>query len=236
VDGSNQVAAEFSWNIAPIPRPPKKKSPTVEICFMMDCTGSMGSWIQKAKDIINALAEQILYKFSSSVAMAFIGYRDFGDAEQHIFRPFTTDINALRTTLLPIKAEGGGDTPEDILGGFNNVLNLTWNAEVKILVHIADAPCHGKGYHQCDDNMGDIAYSSGKPEDLVKRIRDNNIDYYFIKINNSTDKMIEIFREAYDSEDRNLIVKDLGCNVEELMPTILDFVITSVKPYSKCIL
>jgi hypothetical protein len=36
---------------------------------------------------------------------------------------------------------------EDIVGGLNKVLELNWTSNTRLVVHIADAPCHGKKYH-----------------------------------------------------------------------------------------
>jgi hypothetical protein len=44
-------------------------------------------------------------------------------------------------------AKGGGDGPEDVAGGLNAVLDLSWIASTRLVIHIADAPCHGTAYH-----------------------------------------------------------------------------------------
>ncbi len=39
---------------------------------------------------------------------------------------------------------GGGDIPEDVLGGLNAAANLSWQAPTRFLVLIGDAPAHGR--------------------------------------------------------------------------------------------
>ena len=41
--------------------------------------------------------------------------------------------------------------------GLTAALGLNWRPGVsKILVHVADAPCHGDEYHDCKDDYGDL--------------------------------------------------------------------------------
>lgn len=61
-----------------------------------------------------------------------------------------------------IHATGGADTPEDIAGAFNRVHEFEWRSRTKLIIHIADAPCHGKRYHDVDDH-----YPTGDPDGLV---------------------------------------------------------------------
>ena len=37
------------------------------------------------------------------------------------------------------------------MSALRRVTQLTWKSSVKILVHIADCPCHGKEYHTMYD-------------------------------------------------------------------------------------
>jgi hypothetical protein len=58
---------------------------------------------------------------------------------------------------------GGGDEPEDIAGAFEKALEQDWKSQCKYAILIADAPCHGKQYHNCH---GDD-YPKGDPEGLI---------------------------------------------------------------------
>ena len=42
--------------------------------------------------------------------------------------------------------------PEDVAGAFENALKQKWEAKSKYAIFIADAPCHGKKYHDCGDD------------------------------------------------------------------------------------
>lgn len=65
------------------------------------------------------------------------------------------------------------------------------------MFHIADAPAHGKDY--C---VGWDRYPDGDPDghdlvDLMKEFKKNDIQYNFIKINESTDKMEKAMSKIY---------------------------------------
>lgn len=48
---------------------------------------------------------------------------------------------------------GGGDLPEDVQGGFNKALGLSWQPDsIKSAFHIADAPGHGKDICDAGDD------------------------------------------------------------------------------------
>ena len=58
-------------------------------------------------------------------------------------------------------AMGGADLPEDVQGGFNKALNLSWGADnIKQTFHIADAPGHGKEI----SGFGDLSFGDDYPE------------------------------------------------------------------------
>ena len=73
-------------------------------------------------------------------------------------KDFTDNISEVMDFVTSMKATGGDDAPEDVLGGLDSASKLSWTEDsARFLVLIADAPMHGKnkGYH---------SYSSGYPE------------------------------------------------------------------------
>jgi hypothetical protein len=62
-------------------RPPH----ALEVCIVMDTTGSMSGWIERAKDgvanVTKKIREEVQKKFpSSTVKFGFVSYKDFGDS------------------------------------------------------------------------------------------------------------------------------------------------------------
>src|SRR5262249_4633666 len=91
---------------------------------------------------------------------------------------------------------GGADTPEDVNGGFQKALSkLEWKSFTKNLVHIADAPCHGRDFHKCGDDNHPNGYKDDKPwKDIFNEMIQKRIYYLFIKILPATDLMFQKFK------------------------------------------
>ena len=64
-------------------------------------------------------------------------------------------------------------------------------------MHIADCPCHGKKYHNMSDTYPDGDPGGISHEQMMAKVRDYNVQYWFGYINRSyTDQMIEVFNEC----------------------------------------
>ena len=94
---------------------------SVDVLFVMDCTGSMHSWIQACKERVMSIALQIKRLISDNgqearVRMAFVGYRDFHKSGTSYDDPgievccFTDDIEKLRSFVDGQRAHGGGES------------------------------------------------------------------------------------------------------------------------------
>ena len=68
---------------------------------------------------------------------------------------------ALKKFIAGLKADGGGDAPEDVAGGLDLALKMSWDHQIRICILVADAPCHGKQFHSSHDN-----YPNGDPHGL----------------------------------------------------------------------
>ncbi|EGC34843.1 hypothetical protein DICPUDRAFT_79436 [Dictyostelium purpureum] len=167
------------------------------IQFILDCTGSMGRYIEQIKkDIVN-LHENLKIKYSNlDMSFGFIRYTDFdlGDTRTSILQ-LTKSTKEFVDFLELIKAEGGGDGPEDVFGGMDLIKTVQWRLNsTRVVIHIADAPCHGSEYHGFKDN-----HPKGDPngislDSLLEQINKLNLNYYFGHVDlSSTGKMIDIF-------------------------------------------
>lgn len=169
----------------------------VDFCVMLDCTGSMGSYIEMSRNKIKDIIKQVKEQYSKSkVRVAIVAYRDVQDNNRFEVFKFSEDVDKAKTFLDGLVADGGGDTPEDVNGGFQKVLyELDWKNPVRTLFHVADAPCHGKKFHDCDDDHPD-GHMSDKPwKQIFSDLVEKGIDYSFLKITSSTDKMFELFKQ-----------------------------------------
>jgi len=94
-----------------------KAQSNVDVCFIMDCTGSMKPYIAAAKNTINSLTKTITALFRATPLLAFIGYRDIDYKENNLVRfDFTSDVDAFREFLSHVTITGGADYCEDVIG------------------------------------------------------------------------------------------------------------------------
>jgi hypothetical protein len=177
-----------------------QEAEVADLVFLVDITGSMQPYIDGTKEAILDIVDQLDTVEIEKLRMAFVGYRDVNDQVQFEILPFTTSPNSFRSFLARIKANGGGDGPEDVFGGLEKVGQLDWspNAGTRVMIHIADSPCHGRKYH---DGRGD--HPEGDPEgrsltQLLGLLKMQNVDYIFGRIRASrTNKMIREFSKVY---------------------------------------
>lgn len=126
---------------------PKRDGPQIEVCFVLDTTGSMASLIQGAKDKIWSIANEMLAAESTpQIRFALIGYRDRGDEYVTRITDLTDDIDAIHTQLMAFGAKGGNDTPESVNQALNEAVNrISWSEDsdmLKIIFLVGDAPPH----------------------------------------------------------------------------------------------
>lgn len=182
-----------------------KDAENTDLAFLLDCTGSMAAHINAVKNDIQGIVDDIHKNFpDASINIAFVGYRDHCDFERIVMRNFSAECASFSSFLVSVKATGGGDEAEDVFGGLDTILQLNWTAPCRVLMHFADAPCHGNRFH---DSKSDTYASYNLKdkngltiEDLLSRIKEKNILYYFGKINDTTDKMITQFRQVNNNE------------------------------------
>ncbi|CAF4895425.1 unnamed protein product [Rotaria socialis] len=104
-----------------------KAQSAADVCFIMDCTESMGAYIAAAKNSINILTKTLTALFKIPPRLAFIGYRDVSDGANKLIRMnFTTDVGTFQKVLGNIAVFGGGDECEDVFGGIQAVAALQW--------------------------------------------------------------------------------------------------------------
>jgi len=126
----------------------------VDICFVLDCTGSMSHWIEVAKREIRNIMQEVSRRAQMRVRFAIVGYRDHGDEKGYtdpfVTRSFnfTTDPREAQKNLKAFTA-GGGCGPEAMSCGLAEAAGLSWNRNAhQICILIADQPCHGLVPHE----------------------------------------------------------------------------------------
>ncbi|KAI9029526.1 hypothetical protein DFJ74DRAFT_658679 [Hyaloraphidium curvatum] len=122
----------------------------IDIAFMVDCTSSMGTYLgfvhQAIRDLLGHLRAEYPHV---AVRMAFVGYTDFDDrgVPTYFVRDFGTP-EEVGGFLEGVACRGGygSDFAEDVLGGLREATKLSWRNQVRVLVHVGDAPPHGRRF------------------------------------------------------------------------------------------
>jgi len=127
--------------------PPPQSKPRIEVCFVLDTTGSMGGLIEGAKQKIWSIAnEMISAQPTPELKLGLIGYRDRGD--EYVVKSFslTDDIDAIYGHLREFQAGGGGDAPESVNEALAEAIHkMPWSSDskvLKIIFLVGDAPPH----------------------------------------------------------------------------------------------
>ena len=174
------------------------------VCFIVDNTGSMGSWINVIKDICKNLFGEIVAKFSKfqfSFGCVFYADKISINTDQNYKINFTKDENEFRAKLEEIELQGGDDVAENWVSGFRIALDeLEWGNGTKLIFHIADAPHHGKIFNidKKDDNFLDEEDDiNGKNLiKLIERCSERNIKITGINIDKVAS--FNVFKREYE--------------------------------------
>lgn len=195
---------------------------TIEIGLVLDITGSMQNWIDRAKETIIEIIDKVVKDSEEEgkvvPKISFIGYRDHFDADRFLVKPFTTNVDDIKEFISHAEADGGYDNPEDVVGGLKLCLMQDWSQMAgKKVFFIADAPCHGTKYHVSRE--GD-EYPEGSPdglvlEDLMQEFAEKDIDFNIVKLDNCMNKMVDIMWKSHG----NVEVQDFSLQMAKIAKT-----------------
>ncbi|MDF3129021.1 VWA domain-containing protein [Kiritimatiellaeota bacterium B1221] len=123
----------------------KEVRPRIEVCFVLDTTGSMSGLIQGAKDKIWSIVGDLQdAEVVPELRIGLVGYRDRGDDYVVKVHEMTGDLDAMFDTLLAFQAGGGGDRPESVNEAVRTGLkNMDWSDDPKTyrtIFLVGDAP------------------------------------------------------------------------------------------------
>ncbi len=123
------------------------ESPSVEVVFVLDTTGSMSGLIAAAKEKIWSIANTLATGDPApDIKMGLVGYRDRADAYVTTVTPLTGDLDAVYAQLMQFEAGGGGDGPESVNQALFDALHkMQWSsgpATYRVVFLVGDAPPH----------------------------------------------------------------------------------------------
>ncbi|MGH9010344.1 MAG: vWA domain-containing protein, partial [Acidimicrobiia bacterium] len=149
--GDRSVTVDFAQDTGrehratlPVRRPEGRAK--LDVLFLIDTTGSMGDEIDRLKGSVRSVAERISgLPGNADLRLGMTVYRDRGDLFVTRTFDFTSSVDLFKAALAEVRADGGGDTPEDLNAGLHQaVTSPSWRGDdtVKLMFLIADAPPH----------------------------------------------------------------------------------------------
>ncbi|EAS06505.1 von willebrand factor type A domain protein (macronuclear) [Tetrahymena thermophila SB210] len=209
----------------------------IDVVFCIDTTGSMNEYLEKTKDTVNKIVEQVKEKSkgeSVSVRFGIVAYRDHPPQET----TYLTKVQDLCTAeevldyIKTLDCQGGGDGAEAVFDGlWEASKNITWRdsktlPSLRYIFHIGDQPPHGDKYGGYSELWG----TSGCPckidvNKVAHVINIEQIRYKLIKIGKKLDLMAKEFQEKFtlfeeqpieDATDMDIKITDMI--IRELIP------------------
>lgn len=132
----------------------------VDIVFVIDSTGSMGSIIDTVKNNALNFHGQLMESMKQKqkqvdrLRVKIVSFRDYiADSEPMLVTDFfdlPEESADLRSVMNTIKASGGGDDPEDALEAIAYAIKSKWDRSATksrhVIVLYTDAPAHPLGF------------------------------------------------------------------------------------------
>ena len=185
----------------------------VDIVFLVDTTASMNCYLKGIKRVMRKIIwdiEKCLSQFIIDeidvLKVGLVTYKDHDDENKlyltNIDIDLTDNLKEVINKIIELKCSGGRDEPEAVLDGLNEAVNnVSWREEsVKFIYHILDAPCHGKKYNNSENDKYEECPNHIDAEDLLIEIRNRDIKYSVIKLNDSADIMLKEFQKIINME------------------------------------
>lgn len=158
------------------PTPLKK----LDLVFGMDCTGSMGSYIDAAKQDIESIVTKLIQGEKCDFRFGLVAYRDHPPQDSsYVTRvfDFCTSLRQMHSYLKQLSAQGGGDGPEAVTAALHELNNMPWRADAtKVVVLISDAPPHGLG--EAGDGFPNGDPNNRDPLEIARDMASKGITIY----------------------------------------------------------
>ena len=129
--------AEFKQELIPEEAPAVVKS-GLDLCFVVDTTGSMNDDIDNAKENMSNILASLSEK-SSDYRVALVDYQTHNSYASVVRTDFTNNTEIITNAINELTTSGGG--AETVYSGINTALGLSWrdNAE-KVIIVLGDEP------------------------------------------------------------------------------------------------
>lgn len=195
----------------------------VDLAFIVDTTGSMGGFIDTARQQMVSMLEALMKDATIIIDMrvGLVEYRDHPPQEDSfVFRShaFTGKLQVAQRIIERLKPSGGGDAPEAVFDGLRGACErLKWRKHARRLaVLVGDAPPHGTG-------AGGDTFSAGCPCGLTLHattaiVEANGILLYALGL---THQVTQSFEELAQLTGGEFFSTDQGSEAIEALKELL---------------
>eukprot|EP00798_Chlamydomonas_sp_ICE-L_P007988 gene7988-1211_t len=171
---------------------------------------------QHAKNLLHSSKMALPTDFA--LKMAFISYKDHGDAGQLEFIQFTRDEKCLDSFIQSLHPTGGGLDGlgcgcEDVVGGLKTVHAMGMSSTMgdsQTPISMAYALMVSKPLLTLVHPQTHMLSLGVKPQTLLTQLAGLGVDYYFVHVDPPhTDIMVAKFQDAYALADRRRIFESM---------------------------
>lgn len=171
----------------------------LDLCFVMDGTGSMRDHIEATRKDLQGFARKLTtHPLRPNMSYALVVYRDHSDSDKNTVierSPFSLFLADLQLALDNTHTKGGGgDGAEAVADGlYDACYRLKWREHAhKVIMLAGDAPPHGKGGHR--DKYPQGCPCGHDPETIAREARMRGITVFSLGIGDNP-SMIKSFRQ-----------------------------------------
>ena len=189
----------------------------LDICYVIDGTGSMSSYISGAKHWIRRITNDISAQMSSSgrsddIRVACVIYRSSccrSDNGPNLF-PFMS-ADALARNIASVKCGGGCGPAADVIGGLKWALQYNWRPNAKkILIEMGDECPHGSYWNRNPHKHDRTSRQIAADRAVVRRLSERGIKFMFSTV---VPRVRDLLRnglsETYNDAKKGLKLEEL---------------------------
>lgn len=198
-----------------------------DVCFVLDCTGSMGWCFSKVIGVLESVLRQ---REGYDIKFALVAYTDHGDSKGMMvdgdhpvdWYPANKSLSsynkeAMIEMLQRLRAAGGGAMyGEAVVDGLYEAAQFTYRSEAQKLVYlIADDTAHGREFEL------EVAYPSGCPcgknwRMILSSLRSQRVIFKVVNLNPVMNEMCKLFKYEYGADFEVISLQD----IENFTPTV----------------
>ncbi|HEY9702674.1 MAG TPA: VWA domain-containing protein, partial [Allocoleopsis sp.] len=120
----------------------------VDLCFVIDTTGSMQTFINAAQTQLLNTIKLLSDNNKIDLKLGLVEYRDHPPQDTTFVTriyPLTSDLKKMQNSINQLNADGGGDFPEAVYDGVKDAcLKMQWREHsCRFALLVGDAPPHG---------------------------------------------------------------------------------------------